>query len=70
MGVSVVTNMSSVASSALEIAGRVGLLPETLDTPVKESAILSIASLWIPGGWYFSSCSLLVLLISLTWISA
>ena len=44
MGVSVVINMSSAASSALEIAGRVGLLPETLDTPVKESAFLSIAS--------------------------
>ena len=36
--------MSSVASSALEIAGRVGLQPATLDTPVKESAFLSLAS--------------------------
>ena len=36
--------MSSVASSALEIAGRVGLQPPTLDTPVKESAFLSLAS--------------------------
>ena len=36
--------MSSVASSALEIAGRVGLQPATLDTPVKESGFLSLAS--------------------------
>ena len=36
--------MSSVASSALEIAGRVGLQPATLDTPVKESAFLSLDS--------------------------
>ena len=36
--------MSSVPSSALEIAGRVGLQPATLDTPVKESAFLSLDS--------------------------
>ena len=36
--------MSSVSNSALEIAGRVGLRPGTLDTPVKESAFLSLAN--------------------------
>ena len=35
--------MSSAASSA-EIAERIGLQPATLDTPIKESAFLSLAS--------------------------
>ena len=38
-----VVTMSFVLKSALEIAGRVGLRLETLDTPVTESAFLSLA---------------------------
>ena len=38
-----VVTMSSVSNSALEIDGRVGLRLETLDTPVTESAFLSLA---------------------------
>ena len=38
-----VVTMSSVSNSALGIAGRVGLRLETLDTPVTESAFLSLA---------------------------
>ena len=46
--------MSSQATSVLEIAGRVGLRPDTLDTPVEESAFLSLADFVDPWRLVFS----------------
>ena len=48
------SSQATTSSSVLEIAERVGLRPDTLDTPVEESAFLSLADFIDPWRLVFS----------------